>query len=401
MRTQDILELTTLAVSKLVRAVELNERFQFLVITGKNGTEIGAFIGDFLGGVAKMRPCVVQWCDSIQSLVDLSREAAVDLNSLHILDLSSSDPASLEGTLRKLNGQRDALAGHKRTTIVIALTDPQRSKLAEYAPDLWSTVTITVLVPRADWPDTDRFGAWIDSSRLALDKLVLAEPSAAPRYRDGTCVFAYELDPQVSTSFVGLRAAMSRATGWTGWRPWWVPPDNVHTVGATDEGDLECWMYDENGAFPDPAHSDYWRANPCGRFFLVRGYLEDSVPNLKPGSKISPEIQILRVGEALAHAQQIGRLLAGRDSWVHFVVGWTGLRGRHLTGWPSEPTHPVPQVTSVGSLRASAVTTLGALAEDLPSVVHHLVSPLLDAFFEELSLDTVTRTIQRFRQGRD
>ena len=73
------------------------------------------------------------------------------------------------------------------------------------------------------------------------------------------------------------------------------------------EGHFEAWIGRpvEDRMMQDSAHCDYWRAHPSGLFFLLRGYDEDAIDGIAPGTVIDITLPIWRVGEALLYASRI------------------------------------------------------------------------------------------------
>jgi hypothetical protein len=62
-------------------------------------------------------------------------------------------------------------------------------------------------------------------------------------------------------------------------------------------------------ALADAAHCDFWRAAPTGRFFLMRGYQEDSQEAVAPGTIIDVTLPIWRLSEGLLHAARMAAAL--------------------------------------------------------------------------------------------
>jgi hypothetical protein len=67
-------------------------------------------------------------------------------------------------------------------------------------------------------------------------------------------------------------------------------------------GAVECWLIETK--FRDPAHSDFWRASPQAKMFLLRGYEDDSHPDdVAPGSIFDIRLENRRVPASRAAAQ--------------------------------------------------------------------------------------------------
>ena len=84
------------------------------------------------------------------------------------------------------------------------------------------------------------------------------------------------------------------------------------------DGAIECWLGSDEAAstnrfFRDAAHSDFWRATPQGRLFVIRGYQEDAQETFPPGTIMDTTLPIWRMGEALLHAEKFAALMRGVD----------------------------------------------------------------------------------------
>ncbi|MBC8066872.1 MAG: hypothetical protein IAG13_00945 [Deltaproteobacteria bacterium] len=384
-------------IASLVRAFELNDGFQTLLLAGPS-EKVREFLIRAVGEASRARSCIVRWIGTVEEALE-SRADEPIVPVLLVMDLSTIGDVQLEARILRLAASRDTLRVRRQTTLVLAVADERRATLAKLAPDFWSTVSRQIVVHREDWPNFAAFEQWLSAANTAFHRRLTETSGSATRYRHGFYTLAYELDTVTDPpSLARLKAAMSRATGWTGWRPWWVPTDG--SVRATSERELDCWMYSADGPFPDPAHSDYWRASPYGRFFLVRGYTEDSAAELPPGSALSLELQALRIGEALAHARQMAAELGGSGAWIHFHACWSGLGSRRLTDWPSEPTPPFPvSTTSVGTTAGNLVVPASRVDDEIASCVQTLLAPLYDAFLAERGEQDVATWIRRFLRG--
>jgi hypothetical protein len=69
----------------------------------------------------------------------------------------------------------------------------------------------------------------------------------------------------------------------TGWPEWTVIEQNGWRPALVDGG-LQAFLADNSETLiSDPAHADFWRAMPDGRFLLIRGYIEDATDEVAPG----------------------------------------------------------------------------------------------------------------------
>jgi transcriptional regulator with XRE-family HTH domain len=165
----------------------------------------------------------------------------------------------------------------------------------------------------------------------------------------------------------------------TGWPPWWLPSRPEIAPYPKDEM-IECWL--KETTFKDPAHADYWLADPKGRMFLVRGYQEDSTDKFLPGTVFDLTLPVWRVAECLLHAKRLAIELGGEQARVDVAFEWGGLKGRTLTAW-AEPMRMLFEGRS--AKQDSVRTSIVAVAADinpatLPTLVSELTIPLYNIF---------------------
>jgi transcriptional regulator with XRE-family HTH domain len=222
--------------------------------------------------------------------------------------------------------------------------------------------------------------AWDRESHQRLERLIEDRPGLTDLYAQGTWSASYRLlgvreEPDLRRFMAILREVAGHETGWP---PWWTPERDEIRPQPVD-GMIECWH--SESSFGDAAHADYWRADPRGRLFLLRGYQEDS-----PRDRLAPSPQtgfdlvlpIWRTAECLLHAERLARRLDATA--VQFRMRWTGLRGRRLTALARSrmisPTRPASE-DEVASFVEIAPTEI---ADDLGGVVRRLVDPLYASF---------------------
>lgn len=331
--------------------------------------------------------------------------AARGTRTIVILDYSDGMRAAADD-LTILNRRRDTLRENGDLSLVIALPLRGRSLFGREAPDLWSIRSSTVVLssPSFSTQALQHVQEWARECRAALELKVEARPAARDRYQHGTYSFTYQIDVQGDPrSLENLRATMSRIQGWTGWPPWWVP-SKKNTPYAIGPGMLECWLFSDEQMFPDPAHSDYWRASADGRLYLLRGYDEDSNPNqMEPGTRFSRSLPIWRVGEALHHAAQLAEQSSADTSPIYFAAQWEGIRGRRMTSWPLPDDDPSASDDTESNqagqakVESSVLTDREELEQILPSVVERLVRPLYDAFLEEPEISFIKTHLDKMR----
>jgi len=150
------------------------------------------------------------------------------------------------------------------------------------------------------------------------------------------------------------------------------------------------------------AHCDYWCAHPAGIFFLLRGYDEDSVDGVEPGSLIDITMPIWRVGETLLYASRIGRMYADNPR-ISVRCRFRGLNNRRL-GAVDRMRHFFVNDTRIchdAEVSLSSEATAAEMDDNLIEILHPLLGPLYERFsFFELPLDLVRTEIGRMRGNR-
>ena len=255
--------------------------------------------------------------------------------------------------LRALGGRGEDAAMHLRDEVILRDLRPSPRKMTS-----------------AD------MNSWDRRCRRRLQKRVAEElGEVATVYDSGTWSVSYAI-PEVTLPFGELRAALVAVEGReTGWPPWWVPTREGIQPEIRHSG-LECWFRDD--ALRNYGHSDFWRAEPELKLFLLRGYQEDGITGA-PGSTFDPVLPVWRVAESLRHAERLARYVFAED--IEFFVRWTGLESRELRAvtsdrWDFEPDHAAHD-DSIGTF---VRTSPKEIDRDLPSVVRALVSPVFEVF---------------------
>ena len=163
----------------------------------------------------------------------------------------------------------------------------------------------------------------------------------------------------------------------------------------------------KNVSDPGPALSDFWRASPEGKMFLVRGYQEDQSmgpmgPDRPPGTLFSLSLPIWRIAECLLHAERLARALGDESARVVFATEWDGLSGRQASYWPSRYgllTASPPGTALKGQAASAREVDADRISEELERIVQALVAPLFEVFgFFEVPADLVFDEIAKLRQ---
>jgi transcriptional regulator with XRE-family HTH domain len=207
-------------------------------------------------------------------------------------------------------------------------------------------------------------------------KLYAEQPS---RYSHGTWTASYSIEtdfkaPTLASFLDMLRKIKGHETGW----PAWLIPNGTNTSPYPYNGLIECWIAD--GRLGEPAHSDFWRASPLGKMFLLRGYQEDEDAVLA-GKIFDLIIPVWRVGECLLHADRLVKELGISSAQIAFQFSWSGLDNRLLKSWANNR----PMMEDDYRATQDSVTTNIKVSSDhisirLPEIVSSLTRELYESF---------------------
>ncbi|HEU4462383.1 MAG TPA: hypothetical protein VFR75_07315 [Solirubrobacterales bacterium] len=217
---------------------------------------------------------------------------------------------------------------------------------------------------------------WEQRCRERLHDLATRQVGSDP-YRQGSWSASYRLlGAPTSYGLSALTGLMREVVGReTGWPAWQAPAGGEGRPRRVD-GELECWLREMLPS--QPSHADYWRADPQGRFCLVRLYEEASELNVPPHTALDLVLPIWRTGECLLHAKRMAQRLDGSE--IQAMMRWVGLRDRRLRtltpGRRIAGAYPSAQDQVVAFLE----TTPAEIDADLPGLVRRLVEPLYKNF---------------------
>lgn len=230
---------------------------------------------------------------------------------------------------------------------------------------------------------------WEEEGRRRLQERLSRDlPDETPsRYAPGTWTVAYSLnEPSEQPSLSEFMRILEEVAGHeTGWPPWWVPSRDAIRPRPVD-GLIECWIVEPEGRedqvfkhLENGAHSDFWRADPAGRMFLLRGYQEDGSPDKhEPGSVVDLTLPVWRPGECLLHAERLA-VRMGSDR-VRFMVRWDGLAARELISWTWErDVHP-GRTSAQDTVTSFIDVEVALISDTLPELVRKLVEPMYAVF---------------------
>ena len=247
----------------------------------------------------------------------------------------------------------------------------------------------------------DAFARW----RALTAKLPATSPARFPK---GWYRFDYALEgdlraPDLPEFQKIIEKSVVRHTGW----PMFVSMTRPEFAPREVDGVIECWVKPlESGVdrgLADPAHCDFWRAAPNGRFLLMRGYQEDGQETVPAGTIFDTTLPIWRLAEALLHATRVAshlRVDEGREITVRFRALYTGLTGRMLRSLRGQSylLDTLPAKSDEAMLET--VLSVSQIERALADVVYPLVVSLYERFgATHISPEFVSAEVERFRAG--
>jgi hypothetical protein len=256
----------------------------------------------------------------------------------------------------------------------------------------------------------ERVAALVEFERAALDRwnqLIRDLPADDDaRMVLGRYEISFELIDVAAAASAGelrRRMAVASQVKLTGWGPF-VQLSRREFEPRIVNGNVEAWLGEPvaDRMARDSAHCDYWCANPSGRFFLLRGYDEDTINGVEPGSIIDITLPIWRVGEALLYASRIARNFAENPRMsVH--CRFRGLNNRRL-GAVDRMRRFFMDDTRIchdAEVELSTAATAAEMDDNLIEILHPMLGPLYERFnFFELPLELVRAEVGRMRGNR-
>jgi hypothetical protein len=247
---------------------------------------------------------------------------------------------------------------------------------------------------------------FMDTSRERWRELIDPLPQNDPaRMSLGHREFGFELvNVPAAPNLAELRRRIDEAgrLRFTGWHPF-ASLDREPYQPRPIDGVIETWLGapEEGRALHDPAHCDFWRADPVGRLVLFRGYSEDAWQGLEPGRAIEVTNPIWRVGECMLFAARFARQY-GENPLIVVRCRLTGLRNRLLVSTGERgPTVRPRLVCGDNDVMLETQATAAQIEDNLAEVLHPFLVPLYERFaFYELRMELVRDELERMRAGR-
>ncbi len=252
----------------------------------------------------------------------------------------------------------------------------------------------------------DALDAFCSSAREKWSELVRELPAeSAPRFPNGYYEIGIRLVgidpagglPELNRFLQGARRV--RHTGWSPFlelhRPEWQPY-------AHDQY-LEAWVGrpSESGEMGgDSSNCDFWRASKDGMLYTCRGYIEDNIGEIAPGTVVDVTIPVWRLAEALLFAHRLGGEFDGAEAiavWYEF----NGLEGRRLTSIGNRRIMMDYHICRTRNSSGYGVVSFDRLEDNIVEFVHELLAPLYEKFnLFALPRALVEAEIERLRAGR-
>ena len=253
-------------------------------------------------------------------------------------------------------------------------------------------------------------GEWISESLARWRAAVVGRlgEQGRLRYRHGVWTVAYAIIgdfklPSLSELLEALRKVEGHESGWP---PWWVPTrDPIKPYPY--ERVAECLIAEpEEDRFSDGAHSDFWRASPEGKLFLLRGYQDDGHDarrqGVQPGTVLDLELPVWRVGECLLHAHRLANALEVHSASVLIRFAWEGLANRVLSNWACPQRYlSYDRRCHQNVVTSELLITASDIVDRLPEAVKEVTNPLYEAFdFFDMPLGVISEILEELRGRR-
>lgn len=221
---------------------------------------------------------------------------------------------------------------------------------------------------------------WETSSRKRWEaRIASLSATSKARFPLGRYFCAYEIIDAVTVpAGRALVEILQSAPQKTGWAPFLVIRHGDNAPANVDNC-VEVWLGKESG---DAAHSDFWRASKEGKFYLIRGYQEDTndFPSSKFGEAFDLTLPVWRVAECLLHASYTAENIGCAGGQIRFRFGWEGLAGRALVSAANTRRDVHSRSSQQDSISITTMTSVEEIAANLPEIVSRIVKPLFELF---------------------
>jgi Putative DNA-binding domain len=235
----------------------------------------------------------------------------------------------------------------------------------------------------------------------ALRDELVADSSA--RMPHGHYELAFEvLDVPQAPNYAELQRRMeeARRIRLTGWGPFVTLQRQPYAPNIVNDA-IEVWLgHQSDQPITDSAHTDFWRATLDGKFFLLRGYDEDSLGQPRAGTVFDVTMPIWRVGEALLFISRLA-LLFNQNPNIRLICRYSGLSGRNLASVTGRRILTHERICSDEAIELTTQATAIQIDDNLVEILYSLLIPLYERFdFFEISERLVQEEVERLRGGR-
>ena len=189
--------------------------------------------------------------------------------------------------------------------------------------------------------------------------------------------------PDITSLKTFLEKLKASKTGRTGWDIGWVPTRSG-IAPYPYQGGIEAWLAEDGDK--GPSHSDFWRAEPSGRFALFRGYQEDETGfrqrlNLHQERIVDFYLFLWRVSEFLLYLESFSKQMSAKDSKAILKITWKGLEGRMIGYHKGFDTLFEDHICHQDTVDSTyEITTCANIKKNLIHDVHEITVPLFEAF---------------------
>ncbi len=270
--------------------------------------------------------------------------------------------------------------------------------------DAIRTIVQGHLIPVLPANQQDSLLDFLNASAAMWEALrdALPEDSAA-RIRHGHYELAFELlDVPQALNYQDLKIKMTEAgrIRHTGWGPFVTLRRQPYNQNIVNEA-IEVWLgRPSDQPITDSAHADYWRARLDGKFFLLRGFDEDSVEGIVASTVFDVTMPVWRVGEALLFVSRLA-LQFDQNPNIRLICRYSGLSGRKLSSITGRRMFTHERECREDAIELTTQGTASQIDDNLVEILHSMLSPLYERFdFYELPLRLVQEEVERLRSGR-
>ena len=165
------------------------------------------------------------------------------------------------------------------------------------------------------------------------------------------------------------------ARKYTGWSTF-VTIHQEQTRPKLVDGCIEAWLAKIN--YPDISHADFWKIDPKGNFFLLRGYQEDTLA--EPGKLFEATLPVWRLAEFLLRVSDLADFMFEPGFEILVECEWTGLAGRQLFVHNLRRYIPGGYATTQSSVLTKGKFAQEVVRELLPDTVKAMTQPLYEHF---------------------